>query len=245
MSVESQIRERVSEEIGDRDIAIVTRPCGCLKWPKGLGATTTSGFIIINDTYWKLDPDAGTFSVKHEIGHINNREWEESSSIIFKILKCATPVIGAGIVYKSSSSLPLAAIGAAVTSIFSYWFSDKGEACVSQRKEYWADSYAIKVCTNAELKGGMRLFEASLHARRLLDLDDLNPWTSTHPSHISRIQRIKEELESRGEDSALTNEDEQKIQDLMCWDIYDRSCQIPEDKKNLFEDFKIRCMTSS
>jgi hypothetical protein len=242
MSIESQIRERVSSDIGDRGITVVAHPRDDLKWPKGLGASTTSGFIIINDTYWKLDPDAGTFAVKHEIGHINNRSWEVSSSLILKILKCAAPVIGAGIVYKSSSSLPLAVIGVAVTSIFSFWFSDKGEAVVSQRKEYWADSYAIKTCTNAELKGGMRLFEAAIQARRLLNIDDHNPWTSTHPSNVSRIQRIKKELESRGEIALTSQEDKQKIIDLMCWNIYDHSSQIPEDQKSLFEEFKIRCL---
>jgi predicted Zn-dependent protease len=247
MSIESQIQQRVSKEIVHRDIDIVARPIDELHWPKGLGAMATPfGFIIVNNTFWKLDSDACVFVVKHEVGHLTNRRWEENSSTFFKILKCAIPITGASLVYRSCSSMPFIAVGVVATSIFSYCFSRFGEGVLSRRKEYWADSYAIKSSTNSELKGGMRFFEALTQASCLINGDENQSWDRTHPLNISRFNRVKKELESRGEDTALTsNDDLQKIQDMMCWEIYDSSCKVPEDKKPLIEDFKLRCLSDN
>lgn len=240
MSIESQIRQSVSKEIGNRDITIVAQRHSEFVWPRGIKAKSYAnlGYIIVNNKFAEIDRDACNFLVKHEIGHIDNHSWERNSATIFKTLNYVLPIIVGGIAYRSIPSLSVGFIGTAITSIFSYCIHDMVEGVLSRRHEYWADSYAIKTSTSAELKGGLRFFEACMQTYH----EDTS-WTFSHPTHISRFTRIKNELESRGEVADLAaSEDQQKINDMHCWEVLDRSekLKIPTDKEALFEDFKKR-----
>lgn len=242
MSIEGQIHQRVSKEIGYEDIEIVAHPCESLDWPIGLGAQICSnlGFVVVNDTFWKLDHDACIFSVKHEIGHYRNHEWENKSKTFFKILKCAVPLLGLGGIYKSQSSALFKVMGVAMTSIFSYCFNGIGEGVVSRQKEYWADSYAIQNSTNEELRGGLRFFKALNQSHCMVNGEEENSWVSTHPLSMSRYNNVVKELQRRGEDPALNAEDELQIKDLAYWELLDGGLSIAKEKKELFDDFKRR-----
>ncbi len=241
MSIESNIAFRVEKEIDNREITIVATPIDTLEWPRGTGAMSTRGFIIVNDKFFKFDSDACVFSVKHEIGHLNNRKWEQGSALALKALCVAAPALGISLMHRFASSTPLMVIGSVASIVFSYSFNCVGEKALERRKEYWADSFAIKSSTNAELKGGLRHFEAMVQADLMINGEESYSWRSSHPSNRSRFKRIEAELKNRDENLDISSEaDLLNIENMMCWEIRDSSCKIPQDKKPLFEAFEKR-----
>ncbi len=231
MSIENQIRLRTENEVNNRSISIVTYSCGCFTKPKGISALTAQNeIIIVNHVFPKLDLDAAVFMTKHEIGRIHNNKWEKYSSLALKSMSCFISVLGVGLLFRTGFSAPIA-IATVATSIFTYWLGEK--ASLARQHEYWADSFAIETATVDELRGGLRAFEAIVQANRMVDMGE--------STERRRFKRIEEELMRRGEEID-TNPEEglKKIQDMICWQILDHSCGIPQDQKALFDNFKLR-----
>lgn len=107
--------------------------------------------------------------------------------------------------------------------------------------EYRADTFAIQNSSDAELKGGMRLFKARILKNESIPNSIFLNIFPDHPSPKSRLQRIEKELKKRGSEISLNSEDDkQKINDLLTWDLWDLWDDQAVDKRiktSNFENF--------
>jgi len=251
-----EIRNRVAPELSqvplksDSKVNIYTQAYGDFPEKRGNSASAwpEKDTICVNEKFWKIDQDACAFAVKHEIGHLMDRKWVNYHNKAFSLFVGAVThhFFQFCIKQRSMRAIPLAVIDVALISLVNI--------CYKRTQEQRADTFAIKNSTNDELKGGMRCFKSGLEAN-LICKGAFPFWKSlilsngevlenllSHPSSMSRIKRIEKELESRGTDSSFNADDQQKINDLKCWNLWERFVDSAETKAKhpFFRDFARR-----
>lgn len=172
------------------------------RFPAGAvgGSFSKYASIFVCQNFKEIDEEAFQFCVKHEIGHIKADDCIQKP-LVGVIISVAVGIIfpifiGTSLLASAAVFCLARVISAISLKAFQYY------------QEGRADDFAIAHSSDEELLGGVRGFKAF----QLLDEHEVGNWT--HPSNISRIDKISHEAERRGMYYVSTSLDNKKINDL-------------------------------
>ncbi len=147
--------------------------------------------IYVDIRLCRTDPEAMKFVAKHEIAHIKNND-SLLEPLAISIFTCLTVRVIAKLPVRSWMALSLG-----FTAIFTF------HQLVTQYQEKRADAFAVAHSNLEQLKGAIRLFQASLNANKLLaknnrvysflikENGEFSKW-ATGFFHLQTPQRIKD-----------------------------------------------------
>lgn len=138
--------------------------------------------IIVHHGLYKKDPDAAGFIVLHEAAHILHND-----NLIPKIVGFAASLFGTALINCIPLSSLLLKIGRNGLQTRLSWI---GETVYSQYTERKADDFMITHATDGELKAARRMFFIRVQQKK--------PWSWTHPSSQSRLEKVEAALKKRG-----------------------------------------------
>lgn len=208
--------DSVAEQRGmRRDISIKWFP----GWVACVGVNFSrkgEAFLLIDPKLYEADSEACTAASLHELGHIYRSDGFTHP--------CLTVGATTGSLVFSYNTWPLTlchdsfldmigSIGCTPAPGFSLMTATLAHYFFSRAQEEQADDFAIHECTNGELMGLRRLFQAFLLKQFLVGSVEQMPW-STHPPMYSRIAKVERALRARG---ILINAEEQKTGKLQTY----------------------------